>query len=241
MNAGIDYSRGTANVNTETGIHYGCISLNSLAGHVWEDVESIYPDEIEVECPECHAIHVTSANDWYTCECGREFDLSAEWDFAEPIGQDFGAGTEYSESLNALFVTDSEFYTFGNFCSPCAPGAVDLDSPNPDGVKAYCLGFDWFDSDNPCPYPVYRVSDDTRVWEELTRYNTTVEFWAERDRIHVELKQDDHTIVEFWDEAAQEAFEDGFLTDKGFIMGKLVDSAPLHDSLLEYAKERNLH
>lgn len=63
-----------------------------------------------------------------------------------------------------LYVTQSPFYTFAAFCSPCCPGAGDLDHPTHDesGVKTYCLGPEWFD-DNGAPYRVYRVADNTEL------------------------------------------------------------------------------
>jgi hypothetical protein len=55
-----------------------------------------------------------------------------------------------------LFVTLSPYYTFAQFCSPCAPGAGNLDNYCEDGAKTYCLGHDWFE-DGKAPYPVYSV------------------------------------------------------------------------------------
>lgn len=59
-----------------------------------------------------------------------------------------------------IFVTGSKYFTYAQFCSPCAPGACYLRKPLESPVetnRAYCLGHDWFDSDSPCPYPVYSV------------------------------------------------------------------------------------
>jgi hypothetical protein len=56
-----------------------------------------------------------------------------------------------------LFVTKSPFYTFTQFCSPCAPGAGNLDNYCEDGARTYCLGHDWFE-DGKAPYPVYSVA-----------------------------------------------------------------------------------
>jgi hypothetical protein len=61
-----------------------------------------------------------------------------------------------------VYVTQSPYYTRAAFCSPCCPGAGDLDSPREHGVKAYCLGPDWFEDDK-APYKVWRVSDDSEV------------------------------------------------------------------------------
>lgn len=56
----------------------------------------------------------------------------------------------------------SPYFTFAQFCSPCAPGACHLG--NPLNLKArfadnraYCFGHDWFE-DSIAPYPVYLVA-----------------------------------------------------------------------------------
>jgi hypothetical protein len=43
--------------------------------------------------------------------------------------------------------------------------------------------------------------------------DTVISVWCERDRAHVELTNADTgaTIIEWWDEAVEEAVEDGFL------------------------------
>jgi hypothetical protein len=48
--------------------------------------------------------------------------------------------------------------------------------------------------------------------------------WFERDRQHVELRKDEKTILEFWDEAVSEAVEDGFLNPRDW-----------EGSIIEYA------
>lgn len=54
--------------------------------------------------------------------------------------------------------------------------------------------------------------------------------WEERDRVHIALVDDDgQTIVEWWDDEAREAFEDGFL-----------DRRRLQASAEEYAKHMGI-
>lgn len=132
---GIDYGRGVANVHPVTKIRYGCISINTLHPEIVGEADPIYPSEEEY---------------------GGELD-----DFAEPVGLDFDKGstdykTYYCESLSALMIIESPYFTYAQFCSPCVPGAGDLNSINPDGAKTYCLGHDWFEDDT-APYPVYSV------------------------------------------------------------------------------------
>lgn len=65
-----------------------------------------------------------------------------------------------------VFVLASPYYTYAQFCSPCVPGACNLDSPLDHGKdwqvavrnnRAFCLGHDWFEGDR-APYPVYSVA-----------------------------------------------------------------------------------
>lgn len=61
-----------------------------------------------------------------------------------------------------LYVIKSPFYTLTAYCSPCAPGAGNLDAPDAAGVRTYCLGAEWFEAEQ-APYAVFRVDDDTEV------------------------------------------------------------------------------
>ena len=48
--------------------------------------------------------------------------------------------------------------------------------------------------------------------------DTALNTWFERDRAHVELmrKDTEETIIEWWDDAVQEAIEDGILDPRDF-------------------------
>lgn len=135
-NAGIDYGRGLANVDDVTGLRYGVISIRSLHEWIYEQLESVYPD------PELD-----------------ENGDPIEDDFCESIGQELKTN-EYEAhdafDQSCLFLTKSPFYTLTKFCSPCAPGAGDLDNPCEDGAKTLCFGHDMFEG-NKAPYPVYSV------------------------------------------------------------------------------------
>lgn len=143
-NAGIDYGLGKANIDSETDCRYGVISFNSLADWIYDEVEFIYPDpELDEE--------------------GNEI----EDHFGEPIGQELNTKEYQAHDAfdgTCLFLVKSIYYTFTKFCSPCAPGAGDLDSPTDQGVKTLCFGHDMFEN-NKAPYPVYRVSDNSLVKE----------------------------------------------------------------------------
>lgn len=61
-----------------------------------------------------------------------------------------------------VMVLASPFFTYAQYCSPCVPGACNLDSPlelpwHNGANKAYCLGHDYFEGGR-APYPVYSVA-----------------------------------------------------------------------------------
>src|SRR6266566_4588174 len=170
---GIDYSLGLANVDSANGIHYGVISQNSVL-QAWADAAE--PDYGEPHCPKCGNV-VTENDDsdaWsrlyshgaedYVCK-----NCKVTLDSADVFGDEPGAWTvddgEYllTDCLDSdVFVLKSPYYTFAQYCSPCVPGAGNLNSYCRDGVKTYCLGHDWFDN-GKAPYPVYSVETNKEV------------------------------------------------------------------------------
>lgn len=85
----------------------------------------------------------------------------------EPNGHTLDDG-EYKASVGSdcidAFVLLSPYYTKSQFCSPCAPGAGYLLNPCDDGVQSYCFGPDWFDEEQPCPYPVWKCGTDELIY-----------------------------------------------------------------------------
>lgn len=173
MGAGIDYGRGLTNVDHETGIRYGVISVNEVC-QAWADSsESDYGDP---SCPGCGGDVVDSCSahapenaekDWYCSDC----ELSTYSDNAfpdSPLAFKLDDG-EYQATQSGddhdIFVLKSPYFTRAQFCSPCAPGACYLLSPDEDGEKAYCFGHDFFE-DGKAPYPVFRVDTGERVIPE---------------------------------------------------------------------------
>lgn len=154
---GIDYPS-MGNRGSEE-YRYGLISPHNLADWFWEVVESIYiprcghcGEEIdEEEIPE-------------TCpSCGEEIDeeeIYGEEPDRTVIDED---GIQGLVSDTEVWITDSPYYMRGTFCSPCAPGAVDLDAPTIDGPKAYCPPHDWY-REGEAPHLIFRVSDNTVVY-----------------------------------------------------------------------------
>lgn len=174
-NAGIDYGMGRTNIDVKTGIRYGVISKHSVL-QAWAD--SAEPDYGEATCPKCGNVAVDYDDEKhsgfrsghcaeYACEsCELAFPSEQAWG-DEPLGWSYsGDGYDLVDCLDSdIMVLASSFYTFGNYCSPCVPGAVSLESDNPDGAKAYCLGHDWFE-EGRAPYPVYSIETGAIVEPE---------------------------------------------------------------------------
>lgn len=176
--AGIDYGLGKANVDPETGIRYGVISQHSIMPEAMDDFEQDYGAPTCGYCgnPATAFADVTSDTDeWerskYACDdyacisCERVFDSSEVYS-DEPLGFSYeGDGYVLENCLDSdVFVFKSPYYTRAQFCSPCVPGAGNLDTPCEDGPMTYCLGLEWFE-DETAPYPVFLV-DEIGLCEE---------------------------------------------------------------------------
>lgn len=69
--------------------------------------------------------------------------------------------------ITDITVLKSPYYTYAKFCSPCVPGACNLDSPLEDfddakHCRAYCFGPEWFEGAE-APYPVFEVATGAQV------------------------------------------------------------------------------
>ena len=164
---GIDYGMGMSNIDHETGIRYGVISQYSILSAWADSSEPVYDDPI---CPDCegylveydkdkHGKYDSEGND-YACEVCHKSFLS---DAVYPESSDYylyDAEGYYAHTCldTNVIVCKSPYYTFAQYCSPCVPGAGNLDSPMLEGVKCYAFGHDWFD-EGGAPYPVYRVDE----------------------------------------------------------------------------------
>lgn len=197
MSRGIDYGRGVTNIDTATRIRYGVISQHSLADWFYDEYEPQYG---EPTCPKCGnaAVNVAApggnalpdaAEEWenisrhgcddYAClSCEHYLDSSDAFP-EEPQG--FKLEDDEYLAVDCLdsdvMVLRSPFYTFAPFCSPCVPGAGNLDSAVPEdrtddvmltqyGAKTYCFGHDYFEGER-APYRVFRVTDDSEVLPEV--------------------------------------------------------------------------
>lgn len=179
---GIDYSTGTENRDASTGIRYGVINSREICQSWSDSSEAVYG---EPHCPKCgneaqntddqpDSIYVDrdeyerSGGCEYCCDNCRYLFDSGDAFGDEPVGWTLDDG-EYVATQSGsdcdIFVIKSPYYTHAQFCSPCAPGAGYLMTPCMNGPKTYCFGPDWFDSDNPCPYPVYSVENESLVYD----------------------------------------------------------------------------
>lgn len=158
---GVNYSGGSiVNIDLETGIRYGVIPQNACV-QAWAD--SSEPEYPEPECPECGAGIPDDADAVYTCECGEEIDQDFMYGDVECTGfvLDDGEYKAFCGEDGDIFVIKSPYFTYAQFCSPCAPGACYLLNPcEPEtGDRAYCLGADFFwDEEGGVPYPIYSVA-----------------------------------------------------------------------------------
>ena len=161
--AGIDYGNGLVNIDHKTGIRYGVISQNSVLQAWCDSSEPVYPNT----CPYCgnEPINNRPIYNYKKCPtCKHTIDPDQDFDYQEPstfVVNEKGLKAE-SCMDNDIIVLKSDYYTLCRYCSPCVPGAGDIDSQDSKGIKAYCFGPDWYDENSP-EIAVYQVKDNLRV------------------------------------------------------------------------------
>ena len=143
QNAGIDYGMGLSNIDKNTGIRYGVISIYEVT-QSWAD-----SSEANYNCADCE--YANSENGCNQFCDASSFSYDSDGYIAEQLGDD-----------TDIFIIKSPYYTLCNFCSPCAPGAGYIMSQNKNGIKAYCFGHDWFDY-GKAPYKVFDVKTDKEI------------------------------------------------------------------------------
>lgn len=188
--AGIDYGSGKSNYDTATGIRYGVISQNTPDPEAVQDIFERGTD-LTFEAYQREAVDkVRSALSDYFSDSKwdnkpSKLDNAVErvmYEIVDDINEQYQPdshdtlyeqdGYKITNCLdNDLMILKSPYFTYAQFCSPCVPGACNLDSPlsvplnsedkplHPDIAdqnKCYCLGHDWFE-DKKAPYPVYSV------------------------------------------------------------------------------------
>ena len=154
-NQGIDYGNGLTNIDHETGIRYGVISIHEVTQAWCDSSEAFYV----YHCPYC-GNELKKGMDAKRCPfCYKRIDPDYDFDCLEPSSfcyKDDGYICKQTQDDTDIFIIKSPYFTYCQYCSPCAPGAGYIMSTVKDGVKAYCFGHDWFD-DSKAPYPVYNV------------------------------------------------------------------------------------
>jgi hypothetical protein len=176
---GIDYGRyAGSNRNLETGIHYGVKQIDGDLSQAWADSSESYYGE--PTCPKCegravalgpaHAdLDLDSFEQYdehgcadYVCE-SCQLTLDSSYVYSEEALSFFYESEGYKLDTcfdqSCIMVVESPYFTRAVFCSPCAPGAGDLDNPADDGVRTWCLGHDWYES-GQAPYPVYLINSE---------------------------------------------------------------------------------
>lgn len=201
-----DYGLGRTNIDLSNGIRYGVISTHSLDASFWESVENDYGPP---SCPKCGSENLVSgdavtdddAEEGYEpyrgrscvgdhwCESCRIYFDHEDATPDDPIGWNLFEVENGETVFHAVDCLDSDvmvlksrYYTFAPFCSPCVPGAGNLDSTSdnmlafvrtslrrighadlsgpddfvPFGVKTYCPDKLYF-SKGACPYPYWSV------------------------------------------------------------------------------------
>lgn len=140
--AGIDYGFKQSNIDTKTGLRFGVISQDTISQAWYDSSKPYYP------CKEC--------------EYRRKKDKSFYCDNCEPSSWYYKDREYLIDSFmdnTDVIIVKSPYFTYAQFCSPCAPGACNLDSPldRPEqDNKCYCLGHDWFEN-GKAPYPVFDI------------------------------------------------------------------------------------
>lgn len=161
---GIDYGMGKTNINPKTNIHYGVIHQDEVL-QAWADSSK---GHYIFYCP-CCGNELKNGYDAKRCgHCHKSIDPDMDFMEIEPVSHFYkgdGYICEQSYDDPDIFIIKSPYFTYAQFCSPCAPGACylmnPLDEPN-ENNKCYCFGHSWFE-DERAPYPVYSVKTSKRI------------------------------------------------------------------------------
>lgn len=129
------------NVNKETGIHFGVISIHSVAPEILNDFQPVYPEIGDIER--------FPWNDYTAKEKFEELTEEEKESIYEKLIEEFEPWQwyfknedyflHYDDSGFGLWVEKSPYVNRVNPCSPCAPNAGDLDSPSSNGILTYAL------------------------------------------------------------------------------------------------------
>lgn len=140
------------NRNPRTGIRYGYISANSLDPEIVHELQMRGTDvHWEEYKKELHQAFVNGLSDYLstrTIDVAYEAALE-EHDFQqdEPVHKGEYQGVQYRTSWLGgalhVWVFYSDQTGLYQECSPCVPGAGNLDQPDENGVMTYSVPDDW--------------------------------------------------------------------------------------------------
>lgn len=154
---GIDYGMGMTNIDLETGIRFGVISVHDLP-FFYDEAEPEYPEFDPVE----YGLEADEEGEFDEEELEEELENARQnfYEYAEPLAWGIVSPDcimAHSQNDCDVFVTKSKFFTYARLCSPCAPGACYLTSQtNENGFKAYCPSPDMF-KEGACPIDIYSI------------------------------------------------------------------------------------
>ncbi len=145
------------NANPTTGVRYGYISANSLHSELVDELMygrqavDVYYKEACAELEDAIYQAVSSfLSSRQTQHLVDEALAMFEHECDEPIHEGEYEGVKYRTSWlgGALNVWIFESPVTGNYqeCSPCVPGAGNLDCPDLDGVVCYDVPKEWRDA-----------------------------------------------------------------------------------------------
>ena len=171
---------GKTNID-ETGMRYGVISQHSIDGGALSDiyfghhsVDLAYErwlDEIKSALHHALKDFLSSQSLEDAVETVLGMDSLGEGHEGEADPRYETDGYIIEKCLDAdLIVMKSRFFTYAQYCSPCVPGACNLDSPlempTENGSNCcYCLGHDFFE-DGKAPYKVYSMLSGEEIASE---------------------------------------------------------------------------
>lgn len=145
------------NINPNTGIRYGVISSNGLDPEIFQDLwDSASDPQItenpseEYRCPpgECDECDNPEGNGWEQCEHAMDRFLSddmIDWPNTPREGNSDGVHYTIDEFGGGYLVWICMSPHIADYpqCSPCVPGAGDLDGERGGGVQCYDVPDDW--------------------------------------------------------------------------------------------------
>lgn len=142
------------NVNPETGIRYGIVAAHSLDPEIIDQMQregtDVHYEEAKSDLWD--AIKRTCSDSMSDRDSDDVADLAVErisdhWQDDEPTHefelQGVEGRTTWLGGALLVWIFHSPFTDRFDLCSPCLPGACDLDSPNPDGYVGYTIPEDW--------------------------------------------------------------------------------------------------